>query len=455
MVLFILIGCSLIYINLGSWYGHDVDFDFLPSLKAKQVSDWHSILFYQELIWLQTITGFSPEGTLLSFFTLSRFLLVFSIAYVLHKVLRTDILNLALFPLWVAMVLLYTSSNEFGGTGLDHLFTALLSMFAACCVSAYHRTGLARFTAWVVMVILCIHIIQYRRNAAIIIPLLCWIFILCAFHRKSFVIKGILATLTMCGILIVSWFAIPALIPSRTMHSASVMLVSDIKIAALLKGEAEKTTEYLEMTTGLRPPPESENELGADSRNYSKHKEKFDRVQQIRVALSDKEWNNLLDLYLKFWVKHPQEMLISRCLQSYHMFVSMKIPDNLRIFIKNKYTNITDGMFKSTWYEYQPRTLRKLSFICITICIFLYARVSRKKEIEKVYVQWVIWAYSIAIVYALSFTILTPTPDTRYLAPSRFVLLLAGSVAFVRLMIHLFSLRQRKSLSENSNEIVK
>lgn len=440
----VLLLLSLTIIDALAIHGGDVGSNYIKATENNYISDWHSSLFYSELVLLNQMVSrvFPDAGAERMFIWLVR-LIVFtqiasfsSLIAVLQKRSPT---YTYLIPLWAVSLFLFNLfSRHFSYWGnLEFFFFAVLTLFFPA-----GRICAKQDTAWkiigiVICTILSIHLLDFRKNSILIMPLIWYAVAVAAFPSikrwRKVLISVVMSVISIGSTLILT----NQIIPSARMHSASVMLVSDIKIAAHLKNQLEDEELWLMENCSLRYPARTKYKLRADSENQGVDFRQADVIN--RYALSDKQWEILKERYKEYWLENTLEMLWARILSSYHLFVQIETHPYMKQLLMSIYPHVQMealGLPDGVVWENNIITYKRLLIIlpCV-ICVGMYVvfviKMYRKMSIID---EMMLITIGVMLLYAHSYLVLVPAAFARYHCNALLVLLLLTPLVVIRML---------------------
>lgn len=164
----------------GERMSHDAVHTYSKSIETEEVSNWHSSLFMYECIVIKHIAslllgrGICGVDVLRLVWGGLSLLMLISMLCLGRRLARQSRVWLVAFPCCVYLVLNKTLSHLYP-VGLDFYFVCLLWPMLAALVEYFSSESKGRRLAWlVVVVIVLLHLVSYRKNAALFVPVLMW-----------------------------------------------------------------------------------------------------------------------------------------------------------------------------------------------------------------------------------------------------------------------------------------
>lgn len=456
--------------------GDDVFFAFIPAMEREYITDWHSALFYKELIvWKQLVAAavgcfsepapacellpaecvnvlsalspaiarivHNPQSTVAA----GAYVLVAIIAYtliagcLLYVARRMRVRNrwtgTLLLLSWGGGCVMFSCCFSNGSLlGVDYMFLACSAVLLWLCMDVRKRCTFVKCVWAMFFVIVSVHLCEFRKNALILLPFICLVFSTCSFPGFTKLKRvGVSFLLFLLVVSVVKILIPMKLVPQRS-HSAYVMVVSDIKMASILTGKYGEEKSLIEEKTGLIYQHRTAGLLRAEAGCSSVDDARLmDCINHVRI--DEEQWQVLKDIYTRYWTEYPREMLVIRMLSAYHLFFSVDTPEQLARFLRKLYPHVKNEQFMLPrgylWEDVKNLSQRILlwggAFFC---CVLLWRRCRRcgYAALDR----GILLLYAFALLYAASFLIVTPAPMYRYLAPVRFVLLLLIPVSLLR-----------------------
>lgn len=400
---------------------------------AHEVTDWHCALYMYEgralhhaMEWVSgaECDGILPQRILM---WVADIVLLANLAYWLALLMRRDArLGWIAVPFGGCMVLLHIGL----GVSLDYFFTTILCSSLSLSFMLYRAPGKwVRLLCAVGLVILLWHMVEYRRNAALLLP--GFVYLLTARYMPGARIFS-KAALAAVFTLALYWTATNSIRLSglTVEHKPSMtpMVESDLRIAALLTDSREQEWENLR-ANGM---PVYEHEYRDSITAY-----------WGGADVNKTDWERVWPYYLNAWKTNTGNMLMARFLQLSQFYWSGTTPAIVE--------NLADAMYPAMqhnpqrWVTLRPtdmqytylRVLRlAVTLGTIILCLrLLYLWLVRRVALSACqYVQLIVTGAASA--YSVSYVVVTPTADFRYLLPAQvlgfFVFFLMALQAYLR-----------------------
>lgn len=429
-------------------FAWDATHQYAPIINGKNnVEDWHSALYMYEcraLLYCGKSLGVITDGirVQIAFYYLHLIAFLTCLSGVSYYLIRRSLYCITiLIPLCFSCYLMFDRLP----IGLDFFF--FIHFFIMTCCTAFLpkiRRKALKILVWIFIVFTLFHAVNFRKNAILLVPFIGYIFVYAKTKYTENRSKwSALATWLLTSILfsvfsikIVSWT-----LPVVHTHPLIPMLSSDLRVAAILRGEQEQFREELRLAgsdekTLIHPKSDSLTAYWGD--------ELMDLTKPYRVLLPSARY-----IYINHWINHTGSMFFSRIIQTVEFYCGGRFPIGVCI-IEQIYPSIKTN---SKAWEYNGalpkrviigRLITLLTGI-ILFFIILYKRY-KKGYWRNPYDKPIAIACATAIIYAGSFTVVPPTADPRYLAPSLFILLNSSWLWFV-----LFFTEKRKKHVQGNN----
>lgn len=397
----------------------DASVTYAPIIAGeKEVTDWHSALYMYECraaLHCARALSFPLDGVSvqIAFYDLHLCLFVACVSILMYKAVEKSC-NLVM--LFVPLCLSTHFMFEWMALGLDFFFFVYF-LIVCCTMALLPKIGSRRMEiiAWIIIVVASFHAVNYRKNAILLVPFIAYIYVY--FHHKAkerkFTRLMRWAAITICFAVIsanlISW-----ILPVRHMQPLSPMLGSDLRIAAVLRGEQNKLRAKL-------------IQAGAGSEEVN---------HQYCDSLTAYWGNELLgengrfipcgyEIYMNHWKTNTGSMFMSRIIQTVEFYCGGLFPHGQRI-IESLYPALKTN--PRAW-EFVMRQSKNVMYGRLAVLLagaalvgYVWIRRNRGKgNIESVDSQAAV-ACMVSLIYAGSYALVPPTADARYLAPSLFVI---------------------------------
>lgn len=391
----------------GANFTPDAAHTYAPQIEGKvPVSNWHSALFMYEgralRIALNCFTAEPLSGvrvfTIIWYISWIIFTLNFIIIYIATIRKRLPLYVCASIP--IAAI---TAPFMFPAT-LDCIFlTVLLSSLTIIITYPALRTKISKYSALFILLVLLFHLVSYRKNAVLLIPIFSIVLMGCI--RKKILVsisECIIVGLSGIAVIFLCTLSFSLFIPVKKMYPTLPMLESDLRIAAILRGEQATMRREL-------------SKIG-----YNTDHPLMDSLSAYYAGGKvDKEQIN--NLYLREWFKHTETMLAAKFIQVTEFYTGGHLPGFIQNALQIRYPALNENEASMRFLLGLKKPYWMTRMLLLGMCFFITCRLSVRKfmGVFKTRTEEICWlAASIATVYAVSYIIVTPTADVRYLAPS-------------------------------------
>lgn len=411
----------------GALYWDDVKVISEIFFGERAPSNWHSALFVYEGIgivklWQMFIHGSTPPkyGVLFIFWVWSMITTYACLCVWLNKWMKIHLLYaLCCLPL----AALY--GVRFLYIGLDSFFLSIILLLATLVMLAREKRDVSavyKIVTGCVILFLLVHMVSYRRNSLLLVPIVCYAFLPVLNAEMTKKIRILYAMIATVVCFIICGPITGIVFPTQYTHPVTPMLASDMRLAVTLRGEQESTDNPY---------------IGGNSLGYlSPSMDLGDYIQSNAPTWQERQdasWALFRDRYIQEWVNHPSDMLMSKFIQISEFYTGGNLPTWLKDFIEDKYPAIKDN--PKAWKMHgamTPLGARYLTYRYVVLIpaflgLILYVRRKNHRLFSLTGTMENGLLMSLSFVYALSFLVATPTWDYRYLMPS---VLLASCVTF-------------------------
>ncbi len=390
----------------GGGYSWDAFHTYIPQIEGRQeVSNWHSSLLMYEGRACRSIS-FWLTGSLWSGIEILRGMWFASAIVVAANFLLWLWFGMHRWLGLACMVIPFLYCFFFyidnAKIGLDFFFMPIiLSCFSVAVLLGRVKRKFGRWALFLLLLVLMFHMVEFRRNSAILLP----VFLYIAVGKCEKRVKRIAVSLigSFC-FAFVSVQVIPAVLPVKKMLPIVPMLAGDTRISYLLRGELERI-EW----------PKSNSERYQWKYAYA--------LTQCGESVFECGNEKIIRDWLDEWRRHPIDMLVGRSIQLIEFYWGGIMPCKIRPLYEKNYPALLGNADR--WVQVGEvscdnklyLTCRNLSIIAsLVLAIALIAKEIRKPVRES---ERVLLAISVlAVLYALSYTFIIPTADIRYLIPS-------------------------------------
>ncbi|MBE6420069.1 MAG: hypothetical protein E7031_08050 [Akkermansiaceae bacterium] len=380
------------------------------------VTDWHSALYmyegravhsFLESLTVQTVDGYLPQRVMM---WVADILVLVNMSYwlalLLHRYPRACYMAL---PMGVCMLMLHFTL----GVSLDFFFVAIL--FSSISLSFLLYTTKKK---WVLIVsvagliVLLYHMVEYRRNAALVLPIFIYLLVARLMPSCRIALKaGVGGVVTLAFYWFSTHFITLCGLPVEDRPSLLPMVESDLRIAAIL--DNRRAEEW-----ALLPA------VGLQVTNHEYRDSITAYWAGANVAPED--WDRVWEYYLYSWKNNTGNMLMARVLQLSQFYWSGGTPWAVEKMADAMYPQMTDNpkrwtvLFDTDVKYLVVRLMRlaiTLSTIIICLCHVWRWLVRHSTLSPEQYAVMIITGAATA--YSLSYVVVTPTSDLRYLLPAQ------------------------------------
>lgn len=385
----------------------------------KEVSDWHSALYMYEcraaLCCAKALSiPLNAISVQIACYYMHLFVFAVYASFLMFKAIEKSC-NLAM--VFVPLCLSTHFMFVWMPVGLDFFF--FIHFFILCCTLALlPKIGSKRMKAiaWIVIVVALFHAVNFRKNAILLVPIVAYVYVYAQHKVKGRKIVTFLrwTLITIC-FSVVSTSLVAWLFPVRHAHALSPMLASDMRIAAVLRGEQNQLfAKWLQ--DGARP-----------KKVYHEYRDSLTAYWgEELLDKNDDLIPRVYETYINTWKTDPKGMLMSRMIQTVEFYCGGFFPPQGQPIIENLYPVLKTN--PSTWHFLISQTpnvmygrLAVLLAGMALVCSVCFRRKRNTGSIDTVDRQALL-VCTAALIYAGSFVIVPPTADARYLAPSLFVI---------------------------------
>ena len=378
-----------------------------------EVTNWHSALFMYEgravRHVLQTVTGRAWDGiaTMRMMADVADVVLLANLAYWLALMLRKD-WRFVLLAIPLSMV--QYELRCWLAVSLDYFHMVIWCSAISVSILLYKspRRWVQVFCVMVLAVLL-LHMVQYRRNAALLLPVFVYLAVArfmpsCRIWRKAMV--GAVATLLLYATAtqIVHLLGLPV----KQMNYIQPMVESDLRIAAVLENRG----------------PEAQTDMAQHGMEPSDH----EYLSSITAYWTDAPMTDrarALAYYRAQWLGNTRNMLMARFLQVSQFYYSGITPPVVERLVDVMYPAMRQNTqrWKTLFGEdYVPhvRRMRRLVFTVLLVVLATAGAVrylwhANKCSAEQKFLFAVVGSTAL---YCLSYLVVTPTADIRYMLPA-------------------------------------
>ena len=392
-------------------YAVDIDTEF--------VTDWHSALFGWEGIILKKIASFCGVSLcgIECINIMAFFIITLACLAVLYLILITK-------KWWVAIMIpiaffyIVRCNGGHATWRLDHFFVYLLILLIATISALYRsKNNWMKILLVIAIVLLLWHCCAYRKNSIILVPVVMGGMLFClrkeiSFDRYKYILYLLFWSGCFGGFLLFANY----IIPSVKTNPVSCMLISDVRIAHVLRGEQDS---FFEKNVKVTRCKEADYKIGGywhalhDRKNCS-----ICMANRKNIFHSDSPYG----VYVENLRKMPKEMIVAKVIQIMQLYRLDKFPISLQTLVEKWYPCVRYD--KRVFFPHPSPKREAVKVWMVFFCLMITTYYSIKKIVKNRTVKnedfdlLHVLVSCIALFYAASFIIVTPTPDYRYLMPS-------------------------------------
>lgn len=396
---------------------NDAVITYADQISGEQpVTDWHCALYmYEGRVMhslLVAVTAGEVDGILPQrvFMWMADMLLLVNLAYWLALLLRRDVRwGWMALPLGGSMVLLHIGL----GVSLDYFFcTCVFSAVSLSMVLYLSERKLVWVLCGLGLVVLMWHMVEYRRNAALLLPIFMYLLTARWMPTCRIPLKAtVAAVFTLLLYVVATRFIALCALPVVHKPSMAPMVESDLRIAAVL--ENERVAEWARL---------KENGLPVYEHEYCDSITAYWGGADVNTT----DWDRVWTYYLHAWKTNTGNMLMARVLQLSQFYWSGRTPWIVEVTADAMYPQMADNhkrwqTLKPTDIEYLYLRILRLGVTLATIYLCLrYVWMWLVKCHELTAEQYLLMIITgAATSYSLSYVVVTPTSDFRYLLPAQ------------------------------------
>lgn len=403
---------------------------YASHIRSEIVSDWHSVLFVYEGIFIRRfLCLFLPEvkGTLVLrvWWVISWAAILVCPLIWLKKGFSVSKKYLFQAPLFFLGVLfLYLHKYLWFRYYLDLYFFAVVIVTLTATLFLSDRRGWVRNIAAILILLGLIHMPAFRRNAVLLMPLITLFAMVKLWPSMRLGSKlGISVAFSAAVYLLSAAFV--SLLPVHSHQwPATPMVVSDLKNAAILENRLQREVDFLK-TCHLEIYDRREH-YGRDA-SHTLGPETF----TVDICPpNEEEWKALVEHYLQAWKENSKAMVFSRLVQSVQFVNNGKVPTPIQAVVEHIFPDIKKQEMTWCWMPWgakkQPQYgyVRWVTYTLVLLCLsFSWFQLRKKRGAKKEdeYMQGMTMLALTGVVYVLSFFVVVPTPDNRYHTLSLFL----------------------------------
>ncbi len=383
---------------------------------------------------------------------------VFSVAYWGYVMLFVGALgsltyNAVRYRLWNGLSAICLSQFAFCGSlyivmgsRLDFFFVAVLFAALALVHTFRKASALRKWGASILYFILLFHLVDLRHNAMLLLPLFLMVWVWGMFPRLNFIQTALIAIVAMVAVLGAKKAADHGAINKSVMNPSHVMLLSDLRMAAILRGTYEEYTYHndrnLPMAKWVYPSAADEKRSSLEDSLIQRHRMlQASCVSELEGGIKydvSGDFTVVLKEYVRTLHEHPKELLMARLITLDQFFFGINTPEWKQAIIGricpvvSGKTELWSQSRQYSWASGEDFDMVRVTALVwyaasvIILFAFLWGWRRCSRMLRDGVTQNALLAVSLAVVYLLSFFVVTPTPDFRYHYPA-FVLFCYGT----------------------------
>lgn len=443
--LFFLIACFFQIVSLlwvlwpavptprGEGMSWDAVHTYAESIDNGTVTNWHSALFLYECLGIKYLVYHLSDRVLsgvevlyVAWILLTTIMLV-AIINLLYILGKRSAVWLAVFPCCV--LLSFNRADALFPVGLDYYFVCLIWCLISLIVSSwYTRRKRGRIGYIALILVLFIHLVAYRRNVVIFVPFVMgWVLYMTEWFRG--LLLRYKTTIFVVACMLFSVFSltwVDVAFPVTKLHPLTPMMESDVRIAAILRGEKDPVRLH-----SFRP---------------TKGETAESCISAYWYAMPEDKWDEFCALYVKEWREHTETMFAASVIQRVQFYLGGLNTSGFKAAVEAMYPAVKEN--ENAWKRVVPfvqSPFKRLFCLCLApICIILYIIAWKFDVMAREACITGFFAGCMSSIYALSYLIVVPTVDARYLAPSYMFALLSTSLLVVSMLVVLVKCVRKK-----------
>lgn len=403
---------------------------YAPAIETEFTCDWHSALYLKECILLKRLLqlfGWDLSGleVLYVVWYITATILYIQLCYVFRVV--KEYFNLGcVFDVASSLFILFNLRGLTCFLIIDFVFAAVFisSIIILYFISKYRHSKYGLVLCLVLFVLLLYQMIEVRKNAAILLPFMFGVgmLIVCPKIKKYVLITS--SVVLSSFFWITSNFLTQYLFSDQKTYPASVMMMSDMCVAAALRQEPENMKKEIEEKTGYHLRPLN---------IYKQFHACIPYFPSFPVNEYNKSnWDSLKEIYIKEWIDNYDTMIAARTLQIIQFYLHGYTPSIIVNFYESTYG--LNGKMREECSHLEWKVIAWIVTMCITclytICLAVaFCRGHRLSAPRKA----TLIVCLLMLIYALSFVLVTPTFDSRYKVMCTLVACYASGIALAEL----------------------
>lgn len=418
----------------GEKMSYDAVHVYANCIETESVTNWHSSLFMYECIVVKRILDllfrcfFSGHAVLCIFWCFSTLMMVAAIVFIGCQLVEKTAIWCVLYPCAVYASLKLPLAHLYQcGVGLDYFFVCVLWCFLASMLAYNSSITHSKKIIWLAVVLLILlHLVSFRRNSVFIVPLgvACIMYGFESFNKLRLYHKiGLwVASSMLCSFFALVWA--DAILPVKKLHPVAPMMESEVRIAAILRGEADAYRQQ-----GLIATKGEDAERCISAYWYGSH-----------------DWEKLSEIYIDEWRANTETMLTAALIQRVQFFSGGNNFDILKKVVESRFPAVVGN--ERAWLHVTPVLLEgplvRLLWLSLSPCLVIAVVLVRKYGKISFAICFVsVVSALVSLLYAGSFLVVVPTSDARYLAPAYMMALLSG-LLFAGMLIEMIGKKVMK-----------
>lgn len=390
----------------------DAIYGYIPQIAGKEpVDNWHSALFMYEgkaMIDLSANlfnVAMQPSIVLVVAWFVNVVVLIFNFSLWLHWLTKTD-RRFYFIVLPFVSIIVYLVSQPIT---LDTYFYApYATLLTICCILAKCSNKKHILLCISILLIVLLHMIEFRKNSAILLPIP--LYIIASKITKNIGAKIAVALIGSLVLFLVLSRTVCFFLPVQERFPLTPMMESDMRIAAILENkQANLRSDFAGMGYAKSGDIPLYNSLTASVG--------ADRYSGKNIDLN--KWN---EYYINLWKSNTPTMLYSKFIQVAEFYCGGILPVPLQKLTSRIYPAIENNP-DAMRFLVQTRKIfwiPRLLVLFATIIIPIYIATRNDGLIASLPINELLIALGMlfAAFYSLSYIIITPTSDARFLAPA-------------------------------------
>lgn len=380
---------------------------YASRIDKEYINDWSSALYFYEWIFFKRLMFYvgsivlsGNECVILSGYLALASTVLCSANWLWRLMINSKLYILFLPILLVGELLLLRYSTSLAY--LDIIFLACLCLtitIASYIRALQNKSVIAKLFVWAIFLLCLMHLVSFRKNSILIVPfILYWGFVDYGLMVNRWVRMAVSVIISAC-----LYISVNNLIPAIESHPEKPMMISDLKNVDILRGKINGN--------GNRYTPLLDKEHNSIA------------AGNLLSWTKDHSYEDLKKTYVSYWKKYPKEMLLASAIIRVQFFRQEHIPQFIKEVIGRHYPEIKKN--KKVWVDEQPESympytmlfkFRNLIFIISCAFVLVWFVIQKKICSQKVHLA--ARGIIVAVVYMLSFLIVTPCCSHRYLVGS-------------------------------------